>query len=265
MSDDRPSIEEQYAVAIGSGGGFERIVLAAGLQREAVGVRLLRLRAEYDQVRGAMEQSGEIAPRAAHRVKDLRDKVDSLTAAAYKTPLRADLIMAHVQEMTDEIAGIQRRAPADIMNARAVILVTLASLGDARQMMGALALRMAAKPSRSLAPKAALQLAGRVLDVWLDEICHKCDGTGVIGNRYMGDTEHQCRTCKGTGHRRDILGDSRQENAFATDLMAEVQRQVAAATAGIKAALYQDDDAKTIHPELARRLAELRGPEAAVD
>lgn len=272
MNDEnqKPTIEEQYAVALAYG-AQSRVVLAAGLQRERAGVQLLRLRAEYDAVRQQMERAGQIAPSAASRVRELVREVDRLKALAKLLRDGNDWDSAEVEagraaDLQAEIAAMPKRAEADVKIARAVILVALTSLQDARQELGALAVRMAANPKRGLAPAVAMQLAGRVLDVWLDETCHRCDGTGVLGSRYQGDAERQCPTCKGSGHRRDILGDSLQQTRFAGDLLAEVQRQVAAAAAGIKAAIHADSGpAKPMNPEFARRLAELRGEQAAAD
>jgi hypothetical protein len=73
MTDEpqKPTIEEQYAVAL-SNGAHSRVVLAAGMQRDRVGVLLIRLRAEYDAARGEMERAGQIAPSAAGRIRELQ-------------------------------------------------------------------------------------------------------------------------------------------------------------------------------------------------
>ncbi len=281
----KPTTEELYTIAIADGTGFERLVLACGLQREVVGAMLLRLRVEYDQTRGEMERAGQISSSAADRARDLRREADRLKALAQaaerkaaNASLRAGMSAAALLHEADgyyrtaavllqEVSGIQRRTPAEVKSARAFVLLGLPTLAEARSALGQLAVRMAAKRTTAgIGAECALHLAGRVLDVWLDETCHRCDGTGVIGSRYLGEAEKQCSTCKGTGHRRDILGDSLAQTRFAADLMAEVQRQVAAAAAGIRAALFNDEaPAKPMHPELARRLAELRGEQAAAD
>lgn len=269
QENQKPTIEERYAVAI-MAGIPDGLIMAAGLQRERVGVLLLRLRAEYDAVRAQMERAGEIAPSAADRVRSLVKEADRMKALAKRLGLTnvsaASEALERAADLQREIAGTPKRAERDIKTARAVILVALTSLQDARQELGALAVRMGANPKRALAPAVALQLAGRVLDVWLDETCHTCDGTGLIGSQYQGGAERPCSTCKGSGHRRDIIGRTDLERMFAGDLLAEVQRQVAAAAAGIKAAIHAESGpSEPIHPELARRLAELRGAEAAAD
>jgi hypothetical protein len=258
MTDEhqKPTIAEQYAVAL-SYGVHNRTVLAAGLQHERVGVLLLRLRTEYDAVRGELEQAGQIAPNRVPDRKVLESRIVlARRAGEFDT----------AESLQHDLERFESRTEAEIKTARAVILVALTALHGARQELGALAVRMGANPKRALEPAIALQLAGRVLDVWLDETCHKCDGTGRLGNRYAGDRDRECTSCKGTGHRRDILGDSLKENFFARDLFAELQRQVAAAAAGIKAAIHADSGpSKPMHPELVRRLAELRGEQAATD
>ena len=253
----KPSIEERYAVAISSGTGFDRIVLAAGLQRQIVGAMLLRLRSEYDTIRGELERAGQITPRRIDEQRELRARAKRLQdAGAWRD----------AEELIVQAEAIQRRTPAEVQSARAFILMGLGTLHDAKQALGAMALRMAANPKRNLPTETAMRLAGRVLDVWLDETCHKCDGTGVIGNRYQGDTERQCRACAGTGHRRESLGSDDKQRLFASDLLAEMQCQVAAAASGIKAALMgQDGPAAKAPPELSKRLRELRGAEAAAD
>lgn len=257
MSDDRkPNIEELYAVAISSGTGFERLVLAAGLQREIVGAMLLRLRAEYDQVRGDLERTGQIAPRRVEEQLKLRQRAANLKRIGENDA---------AAELLTRAAAIEQRTPGEVKSARAFILLGLSTRDAALAALHTLAVRWAANPKREIDNATAIRLAQRVLDVWLDETCHACDGTGVIGNRYAGDHERQCPTCKGTGHRRDITGANQRERQFAAELFAEVQRQVAAAAAGIKAAIYGEEEAKPANPEFQRRLDELRSAQAAAD
>lgn len=261
----KPSIEEQYAVAL-SCGAQSSVVMAAGLQRDRAGVLLLRLRAEYDAVRSQFERAGHIAPSAGRGVWEIRQEISRLEAQIGHSNSSAQSLLDKADALRRDVAAISARTPAEVKTARAIILVALTSLQPARQELGVLAVRMAASPKRGLGPDVALQLAGRVLDVWLDETCHKCDGTGRLGNRYAGERERECTACKGSGHRRDILGDSLKQTLFARDLFAELQRQVAAAAAGIKAAIHADSGpSKPMHPELVRRLAELRGVDAAAD
>lgn len=272
QAEQKPGIEERYAVAVMRGFSSD-LILAAGLQKHWTGALLLRLRTEYDAVRGELERAGQIATTAAERLRGVVREADRLKALAARLDAsrsstfgEADEARLRAAALVTEAAAIKLRTPAEVMTARAVILMSLPALQAAKHELAALAVRMGANPKRALAPAVALQLAGRVLDVWLDETCHRCDGTGVLGSRYQGDADRQCPACKGSGHRRDVIGDSVRQAQFAADLMAEIQSQVAAAAAGIKAAIHADSGpSNPMHPELVRRLAELRGAEAAAD
>lgn len=128
---------------------------------------------------------------------------------------------------------MRARTTTEVLSARSFILMGLKTLHDAKQRFGAFAVGLAMQPKRQINSAAGLKLAGRVLDVWLDPTCHVCDGTGIMGNRFNGDVEHQCSACLGSGHRRDVLGNNPGERRFASDLLAELQRRVAAAAGGI--------------------------------
>ncbi len=124
------------------------------------------------------------------------------------------------------------------------------------------------QPKRNIKPHTAATLAGQVLDVWLDPTCHTCDGTGMVGNAYAGEVRRQCSTCSGSGHRRDIIGRNPAERIFARDLLAELQRRVAAAAGGMGQALAPPEatepDAETLR-HLQGRLADMRGAVAQTD
>jgi|DEB19_MinimDraft_2_1074335.scaffolds.fasta_scaffold02589_6 hypothetical protein len=261
----KPSIEEQYTLAIMRGFSGD-LILAAGLQRCWAGALLLRLRTEYDIVRSELERAGQIAPSAGRGAWELHQEAERLHAMVLAGVPKAQEMMDRAEALKQEAAALQARTPAEVKTARAIILVSLKSLQAARREVGVLAIGMSAKPKRNLGADVALRMAGRVLDVWLDEVCHRCDGTKRIGNRYAGEQDRECPACKGTGHRRDILGANQHEALFAGDLLEEIQCQVAAAAAGIKAAMRADGGpAKPISPEFVRRLAELRGVDAAAD
>lgn len=257
----KPSIEEQYAVAL-SCGTQRSVVLAMGLTaRNDLDARavlaLMHLRAEYDAVRSELERSGQIAP---NRAPDRRALEQRIVVAKRDDNLDA------VESLQLALERFEKRTEAEIKTARAVILVALPGLHTARQELGALAVRMGASPKRALSPSVALQLAARVLDVWLDDVCHKCDGTGRIGNRYVGERERECTACKGGGSRRVILGDSLRETAFARDLQAEIDRLTKLMLSRAAETIHADSGpSKPMHPELVRRLAELRGVDAAAD
>ena len=203
MTDDpnaRPSLSERYGVAVGNGAGMEHMILAAGMQHERLGAILLRLQSEYDAVRGELERAGQIATTAAERLRGVVREADRLKALAARLDAsrsstfgEADEARLRAAALVTEAAAIKLRTPAEVMTARAVILMSLPALQAAKHELAALAVRMGANPKRALAPAVALQLAGRVLDVWLDETCHRLNvsllaysplGFGLLTGKY---------------------------------------------------------------------------------
>ena len=231
MTDDpnaSPSLSERYGVAVSSGTGLEHMILAAGMQHERLGAVLLRLQSEYDAAKGDLERAGQIAPQRTAQAREL------VRRAALAERLR-DYGAAEV--LKQRAADIRERTPVEVLSARTFILMGLNTLHDCKQRFGAFAIGIGVQPKRNIKPELARIIAGQVLDVWLDPTCHTCDGTGQIGNAYAGETRRQCSTCAGSGHRRDIIGRNPSERLFARDLLAELQRRVAAAAGGMGQAM----------------------------
>lgn len=277
-TDDRPpSVTERYNVAVGQGstrigarGSSGDVVLAAALQRNRMGAMLLRLQAEYDAARAELEQAGHIAPRNYDQASALLAQAKSLLKQATRaeSPRERWRLEAQADVASREAAAIKRRTPHEIVSARAFILLKLKTIREAKLHVGALALRMAAKPHHSVTEDAALKLAGRALDVFLDPLCHNCDGTGRIGNTYAGEAEKACPVCKGSTHRRDVLGNSIRETTFAAVLLGELQRKAAAASRGMVRALMGENEhgvEARADAELQDALRELRSVEAQRD
>lgn len=90
----------------------------------------------------------------------------------------------------------------------------------------------------------------------------------MVGNAYAGEVRRQCGTCCGSGHRRDIIGRNPAERIFARDLLAELQRRVAAAAGGMGQALAPPaattPDAGELR-DMQGRLADMRGAVAQTD
>jgi len=255
MTDDpnaRPSLSERYGVAVSSGTSLDHMILAAGMQHERLGAVLLRLQSEYDAVKGDLERAGQIAPQRTAQARDLM-------ARAKLAERLKDYGAAEV--LKQRAAEIRERTPEEVLSARTFILMGLKTLHDCKQRFGAFAICLAVQPKRGIRPDAGRIIAGQVLDVWLDPTCHTCDGTGMIGNAYAGEVRRQCSTCAGSGHRRDIVGRNPKERIFARDLLAELQRRVAAAAGGMGQALAPPLAAKADTQELQHmqgRLAEMR-------
>lgn len=255
MTDDpnaRPSLSERYGVAVSSGTSLDHMILAAGMQHERLGAVLLRLQSEYDAVKGDLERAGQIAPQRTAQARDLLQRAK--LAERLKDYGAAEVLKARAAE-------IRERTPDEVLSARTFILMGLKTLHDCKQRFGAFAIGLAVQPKRGIKPDTGRVIAGQVLDVWLDPTCHTCDGTGMVGNAYAGEVRRQCGTCCGSGHRRDIVGKNPKERIFARDLLAELQRRVAAAAGGMGQALAPPEAAETDAQELQHmqgRLADMR-------
>lgn len=263
MTDDSPTIAERYATAIADG-SIRDVVLAAGMQPHSYGAALARLQVEYGNVRGALEKLGHIAPNGKLRADELRKAAKAEEGTAAQVLLR-------------EAESIPRRTAAEIVSARAFILIELKSLSSARSMTGAFATwianrepknavdRAAIRSPKQVRPQRAMELAGHVLDVFLDAICAECDGTGRHGSRYLGQVETICKACGGTGQRR--FTGKQIETDFCRDLHEEMRKELAAFVAATKRALLSSEaaDANEALALLRDRLTELASAEAQTD
>lgn len=284
-NNEKPTIGERYSTALGAGAtrvaaraSSGDIVLAAALQHNRVGAALLRLQAEYDVVRQDLERAGLIRPRTIERGRELLREAETLERDAAKAAKKFQDVERVAYErkalaLRAEAATLTKeRTTAEVLSARTFILLNLKTLTEAKQLVGALALRMSAKRKRPFEPDIVLVLAGKVIDVFLDPNCHQCDGTGKTGSVYLGEVEKQCRPCCGSGHRRDIIGQGQAQKMFSAVLFGELQRQVAAAARGMAKALSAPerivaeadatDDLRAALTALRERLEILRSPAA---
>lgn len=281
---ERPTIGERYGVAIGQGStrisaraSSGDIVLAAAMQANRLGAALLRLQAEYDAVRGDLERAGAIRGRNIEHARELLKSAQEWEHKARDADrehmaVEAAVFMRKAERLHAEALAVPKRTPDEIKAARVFILIELKTLTEAKQRVGSLALAMSAKRRRPFDAEVVLKLAGQTLDVFLDPNCHDCDGTGKTGSAYLGEVERQCRTCRGSGHRRDIVGRGIAEISFVAVLFGELQRQTAAAARGMVVALSSEerihaegdatDELQAVVLELRQRLADLRSPKA---
>ena len=232
VAEDRPTIGERYGVAIGASNlrvgerhGGADMVLAAGMVGAAAtrhglsfGALLFRLQAEYDTVRGDLEHAGEISRRGgleAGRVARSTHRLDGSERPDGEGAMLAE--------------AIRQRTEAEVLTARCLILIHLKTLDRAKQAVAVHALKIAKKHRFAERPEVIAKLVGRVIDVWLDPTCHKCDGTGWVSSGYQGEATKACDACSGTGHRRERMGNSDASRWFSFILLGDIQREMAAA------------------------------------
>lgn len=213
------TLSERYAHAIGVGGPDLDVIhaaAAAALSRFPFGVLLLRLQAEYDAARSALERAGQIAERGEAALR----QVEALHAGVDALPLAA---------------SARRRADLEVMTARCLVYQQMPSLREVRAVAEARALRKARRRNLGAPGDVVLRLAARALDVWLDPVCSTCDGTGHSAGGYDGRPAVKCSACGGTGHRRSHIGNDEATQWFGFLLLGDLQREMAAA-AGLMAA-----------------------------
>ena len=221
------SVGERYEVAVGAGNlrVAERsngadVILAAAMQPHGLGATLLRLQSEYDTVRADLERAGEILAQAEGAAKRL-DR--SGVTETYDGPSLAQ--------------ALRRRTEIETVSARCLILSHLKTLLTAKNALGAYALVLATKRRYMVPNDAVLRLAGRVLDVWLDPTCSRCDGTSTEASGFDGRVYKRCSLCAGTGNRRDQVGNDDRARWFAFLLLGDMLREIALAASSMKTKL----------------------------
>jgi len=169
-------------------------LIAAGLA-ETMGVLLTRLRGEWDA------EAGEVAKtqRNARQLQAARAELVKAAKQPGAKPFDAD--------------AFDRAAEAELLTARLLILAGLRSLEPVKQALFLFAHRQAPHKGCTSTDAALGALVGQVLDVWLDRLCHKCEGRGFMGG--YGSPRLRCAKCAGTGSRRfGSLGASPAERTF---------------------------------------------------
>lgn len=215
------STEERYARAIRTShlevedapGDVDQII-AAGLA-EPLGVLLSRLRSEWDAAAGelglylrAQAKWTRMSNDAASRSREHAKAAESAKAQLKKAKpediyclvnlgLEQETLAKRAQAESERLRDEGAR---EAVTGRAMILIGLRSLAPAKQALFGFACAKAKDKACSAEPKAMAALVGRVIDVWLDRLCHHCEGRGFNGGR--GTPRVECRHCCGTGSRR---------------------------------------------------------------
>lgn len=157
-------------------------------------------------------------------VTDQRGDVDVLIAAGWvKSGLGSALYRLMVE--FDTVRARLNGQAGNLQTERLLILMELRSLKTAREHMGQLA-NEAAGRAPFMEPAAVFKVAGRVLDVWLDDICHHCAGRGFNGGEHRGEHKTLCRPCHGSGKRRGWIGKNQAEQQVAAGMLAQMDREL---------------------------------------
>lgn len=209
MIDDRPSLQERYGNATRSSHLEVKptrcsvdYLIAAGWTDDNLGVRLFRLRDEYDSIR------------AEHRMAEAN--------------LKAEVVAAWKAKPEDKTTMIEEAARAALI-ARALIMVRLKTLEPARSALYGFALATAVRsgfPRKNRDNDGIVRMiVGRCLDAWLDPLCHDCDGRGFNGS--PGSPMVICTSCNGSGRRHVRLAHDESGHEFGSRIMAEMDRKTA--------------------------------------
>lgn len=153
-----------------------------------------------------------------------RGSVDYLIAAGWVVEglgTRLYRLMAEFDSVRASVRGLAANAETE----RLLILMKLKSLGEAKAALGRFAEQRAVIRKDEIKPGDLMALTGRVLDVFLDPNCGRCEGRGVNGG-YEGTPRAICKHCGGTGKRRHNIGKTATEKQLADHLLAEMSRRI---------------------------------------
>ena len=197
--DDRPTIAERYATAM-----------------ESSDLRQKPTRCDADILM------------AAGLARDHNGKGLGLATSLYRLRSEFDSVKATIR------AG-KTLAPID----RLQVLSQLQSLGEVKRALGAHAVILATKKRFMKADADALRVAGRCLDVWLDPLCHKCDGRGTTHD--YGKPQIICRSCGGSGNRKFTIGEDDADRAFGQALLSGMDHMIGDVDTSMRASLARGE------------------------
>jgi hypothetical protein len=264
MSTDAPTIEERYARAMRSShlevtehpGDVDKII-AAGWIRDGLATTLYRLRMEFDGAKAAQAQADANMRRrydqAAAAPKELPPKTE-LKRGAKET---LDAFRERQRAYREARTGMTRKevledATREALTSRLMILMSLKSLHRAKHELADYAQQRANKGRHMLDNRTVDTVAGRVLDAWMDPLCHHCQGRGFNGASHRGEMQTICRPCRGTTKRLGWIGRTAAEQAFSDHLLSEIERMLGAVSGQMRRGVEIAIDAKAWISEQAK-------------
>ena len=151
-----------------------------------------------------------------------RGDVDTLIAAGWVLDGLGTMLYRLQVEFDSVRAVLRGPGPLSPIE-RFLILDRLKSLRPTRQALGACAVDQAERVRFYRPQRDVMRVTGRVLDVFLDPLCHHCEGRGFNGGTHRGEPQVLCRPCRGSGHRRDQIGKDELERHFAAFMLAQLE------------------------------------------
>lgn len=245
--DDRPTLPERYARAVNSSRlvvvertrGDVDLLIAAGWVENHLGTMLYRLATEFDSARSEQTAARRRIAVSTAEADDLERSARKLASGHVDGHGAAALKMLAVATMRTEVAH-------EITSERAFLMMRMKSLDTTKEALGAWAMEQAlavrfkspgrlptdagpAQPLRMRQWRNAVReradivakLTGRVLDVFLDNLCAPCQGRGFNGG--FGGPQRLCRACAATGKRSANLGGDQATESFGRLLLCEME------------------------------------------
>lgn len=232
--DERPTIGERYSSAIESSNLklSERrsdvdYLIAAALIPDSFGLTLYRLMSEFDAVRGPVDAAKRWTSAQMQLAAELRAQLDHEEDAGRRAKLETTANQ------------IREAAKASLRTEFILVLGTMQTLREARYAIGGFAIDMARRKRTALTDEDVRRLAGRVLDAFLDPLCHYCDGRGFSGGgrHEQSGPMNPCKPCKASGGRRDDIGRNDAERILAGQMLMQMDAELSQIHAGIAAGL----------------------------
>jgi hypothetical protein len=253
---DLPTTEESYSSALDSA-HLEVLptrcsvdyLIAAGWIADTLGTSLFRLRTEFDAIRGEHRQAADAARLATREYAGLVRRGAHAKAA----------------ELGDD-------AERSALTARALMLVHLKTLSEARERLFCFAVVKATKDKFMQDDEAVRGITAKSLELWLDPICPHCEGRGFTGG--FSAPLAWCSQCDATGNRGKgrhgfRLARSEAGHAFGRSLLVAMDRKTEIVAVSMRRYLRQDRPAKPIGAAQAQalqdRLVDLRSAQAQED
>jgi hypothetical protein len=240
--------------------GHVDYLVAAGWGGAHLGAMLHRLRTEWDLAAGeyrlAMQHQHKVELSAARTARMAQRTSDKEKAA----------------DMLREAAQDLQQAAREALTARALAMVHLKTLHEAKQALGAFANYHADRLRLPFGPNTVNALAGRALQAWLDAICGACSGRGFNGG-YL-TPKVLCTQCSATGRAQYRINTEDRAGHFQRFLLAKmdakcerVERAIARRVSNFERSQTKKlaDRREVSEQQLQRRLTGLRTTVAEQD